>query len=314
MSLQTQSNGESLEGAPGLSAAHSFWTDEACRSPFFEGTPDSRELFERFREFRYRSEWHIPLLIPFADAKGKKVLEIGLGNGADGVMFALNGADYTGVDLTETALNATRRHFAFMGLKGTFQRESAEQLSFPGETFDWVYSHGVLHHTPDTQRAIDEVRRILKPGGRAIIMLYHKHSFNYFVRIMGYMRSRLLIRILSRMGRWKSDRERITSALHAPRGNQDRDLWNVHYQNFLTQGWSYLAAKEFVHHCADGPECPVAYAFSKAETRKLFSRFHDVRTTVAHFPVRQYLPATPMALERVLARTMGWYLFIFARK
>ena len=76
-------------------------------------------------------------------------MEIGTGNGVEGVMFALNGADYTGVDLTEAALEATRKHFEVMGLRGMFRKENAEHLSFPDESFDWVFSHWVLHHTPN---------------------------------------------------------------------------------------------------------------------------------------------------------------------
>ena len=90
------------------------------------------------------------------------------------------------------------------------------------KSFDWFYSHGVLHHTPDIQRAIDEVWRVLKPNGRTIIMLYHKHSFNYFVRIMTYMRLRVLLKILSRVGNWKRDREPLaTNQMVGLRGNQN---------------------------------------------------------------------------------------------
>jgi SAM-dependent methyltransferase len=255
--------------------------------------------------------------VPFEQAKGKKVLEIGTGNGADGVMFALNGAEYAGVDITETALEATRRHFAVQGLTGFFQREDAESLSFPGESFDWVYSHGVLHHTPNTQRAIDEVWRVLKPGGKAVVMLYHKHSFNYFVRIMIYMRLRVLFKILSRFGGWQRDRRKIErQKMVGLRGNQDRQVWEIHYRNFLRQGWSYLRARNFIHHCTDGPECPVAYAFSCSGAAELFARFTDIRMTVAHFPLCRYAFGKwiPFALERWLAAKLGWYLFIHAQK
>lgn len=230
-------------------------------------------------------------------------------------MFASHGAHYTGVDLTEAALEATRRHFAVMGLTGTFQKENAERLSFPDESFDWVFSHGVLHHTPNTRVAINEVHRVLKPNGRAIIMLYHRHSFNYYVRIMSYMRLRVLLKILSRVGRWKSDRiEASGDSLQGVRGNRSRAIWDLHYQNFLRQGWSYLGAKNFVHHCADGPECPIAYAFTRSEVRQLFSKFREVRTTVAHFPLTNYSKWIPFGVEKFLAKKIGWYLFIFARK
>lgn len=298
-----------------LSTVQSFWNTEACGTHFVEQSANERDFFDKFREYRYRTEWHLPLLVPFSDANGKKVLEIGTGNGAEGVMFASNGADYTGVDLTEAALEATRKHFAVMGLSGTFQTENAERLSFPDETFDWVFSHGVLHHTPNTQAAIDQAYRVLRPGGRAIIMLYHKHSFNYFVRIMTYMRLRVLLKILSRTGFWSKDRRKHSAGvLIGVRGNQDRRMWEIHYQNFLEQGWKYLRSENFVHHCADGPECPVASVFTRADVLKLFSSFKDVKTRVAHFPMTNYSKIVPFWLEKFLAPKVGWYLFIFAEK
>jgi ubiquinone/menaquinone biosynthesis C-methylase UbiE len=297
---------------PSLTSVHSFWNTEACDTHVVEPAVDDIEFFTRFREQRYRTQWHLPLLVPFAEARGKKVLEIGIGNGADGVMFALNGADYTGVDLTEAALEATSRHFQVLGLPGTFRRENAECLGFADETFDLVYSHGVLHHTPNTRVAVDEVYRVLKPGGQAIIMLYHKHSFNYYVRIMTWMRLRVLFAIFLRSGRPR--RVDKTHALSGVRGNRDTRVWKIHYQNFRKEGWSYLRAKNFVHHCTDGPECPIAYAFNRSEAQQLFSRFSEVRTKIAHFPLKRYSRWLPFALEEFLAPRIGWYLFVFATK
>jgi ubiquinone/menaquinone biosynthesis C-methylase UbiE len=292
-----------------------FWNTEACGTHFVETFTDTRDFYEKFREHRYRTEWHLLQLVPFAEARGKRVLEIGIGNGADGAMFALNGALYTGADLTTAALEATRRHFEVLGLEGEFKQENAEKLSFADESFDWVYSHGVLHHTPNIATALSEVWRVLKPGGRAIVMLYHKNSFNYWVRIMTYMRLRLLARILARIGRWGSDGLKASAdSLMGVRGNQDKRVWDLHYQAFLKEGWSYLRASNFVHHCTDGPECPVAHAFSQSEARRLFSRFATVETKVAHFPLRKYSRWIPFGLEKFLAPKLGWYLFIYARK
>src|SRR5215467_9907510 len=123
-----------------LSDIRAFWNTEACGTHFVSDSKDLADFYEKFREQRYRTEWHLLSLVPFAEAKGKSILEIGTGNGADAAMFALNGADYTGVDLTEAALEATRKHFEVLKLQGTFQRENAEQLSFADKTFDWVYS------------------------------------------------------------------------------------------------------------------------------------------------------------------------------
>lgn len=300
-----------------LERVRAFWNVEACGTHFVQGAEDERDFYERYRNFRYQTEWHIPRLVPFAQMQGKRILEIGCGNGADGVQFASHGADYTGVDLTEAAVSATRRHFEVLGLSGRFQVENAEALSLGDAAFDVVYSHGVLHHTPNIDRAIQEVHRVLKPGGQAIIMLYHKQSFNYHVRIMGYMRLRVLMKILFRWGRWESDRAALGQTASSPsRGNLGPDTWEVHYRNFLREGREYLKATKFIHHCTDGPECPCAHAFSKCEARQLFSRFATVEMKVAHFPLRKYRWArwVPLSVEQFLASHWGWYLFIFSRK
>jgi ubiquinone/menaquinone biosynthesis C-methylase UbiE len=305
------SNSNAIEEVKG------FWNTEACGSHFISDFRDERDFFDKYQRFRYQTEWHIPLLVPFADTKGKEVLEIGCGNGADGAMFAKNGAVYTGVDLTETAVRAASRHFEIEGLDGRFQVEDAECLSFADESFDMVYSYGVLHHTPDPARAIGEVFRVLKPGGQAIVMLYHRRSFNYYVRILGYMRLRLLLKIMSRAGRLKSDREKAEKKeLKGLRGNTDPNIWSVHYDNYLLEGWSYLRANNFAHHATDGPECPFAYVFSKKEARRLFSSFSEVRMKVAHFPLRKYSVGKliPFGIEKFLASTLGWNLMVFAKK
>jgi len=232
-------------------------------------------------------------------------------------MFAAQGARNTGIDLTEEAVDATRQHFAVEGLEGRFQQENSEQLSFPDDSFDIVYSFGVLHHTPAPERAVREVHRVLKPGGVARVMLYHRHSFNYYARILGYMRARVLLQILARGGAGevnsshRSD-ERVTGV----RGNTSSKIWDIHYDNFLASGWSYLQARNFVHHCTDGPECPYAYTYSKRDATKLFGQFSSVETAVAHFPLGKYLGDRmgSRSIERALAKTCGWHLLIRATK
>ena len=301
--------------AQALQDIHDFWNTEACGTHFVKGALNEAEFYARFRDERYRSEWHIPLLVPFADAKGKDVLEIGIGNGADAAMFALSGGTYTGVDLTEAAIDATRRHFEVLGLPGTFKIGNAEALAFSDASFDIVYSHGVLHHTRNIRTALAELHRVLRPGGQAIVMLYHKRSFNYYVRIMGFMRARVLLTILSHMRSFRPDRGRNPQApLHGVRGNQDRRVWDIHYENFLREGWGYLRPSRFVHHATDGPECPVANAFTKNDVRELFAGFENIRLEVAHLPFRRYWGRFPLSIEKSLSRHWGWYLFIFASK
>jgi 2-polyprenyl-3-methyl-5-hydroxy-6-metoxy-1,4-benzoquinol methylase len=302
--------------AGNLGRVHDFWNVEACGSQFVGERQDLQEFYARFREHRSRTLWFIPDLVPFSAARDKDVLEIGCGNGADGAAFALQGARYTGVDLTQTAVEATRKHFEVLGLTGSFRTENAEALSFADGSFDIVYSYGVLHHTPDPRRAIAEVHRVLRPDGQAIVMLYHKNSFNHYVRILGYMRLRLVLKILSRSGCWRQDRVRMARQSNLEmRGNQNPRLWEAHYKNFLETGWSYLAADRFVHHCTDGPECPIAHVFDRGSARRTFSMFRQVEMKVAHLPLRQYLGGwVPFGLERELAARIGWALMIYAMK
>src|SRR5258705_11384691 len=160
-----------------------FWQANPCGVKFADAAPGTRRFYELVEAHRYTSEWHIPIAADFVSAGGLKVLEIGCGLGTDGAQFAEAGADYTGVDLTEAAIELARKRFELFNLPGTFKTADAEHLDFEDESFDLVYSHGVLHHTPDTQKAIAEVHRVLRRGGHAKVMLYHRDSYNYRVNI-----------------------------------------------------------------------------------------------------------------------------------
>jgi len=160
-----------------------FWQAHPCGTKFSDAEIGTREFFARIEAHRYAKEWHIPEAADFAGARGLRVLEIGCGLGTDGVRFAKAGADYTGVDLTDAAIELARKRFELSGLRGELRVSDAENLDFADESFDLVYSHGVLHHTPDIARAVSEIHRVLKPGGRAIVMLYHRDSYNYRVGI-----------------------------------------------------------------------------------------------------------------------------------
>src|SRR6266849_983833 len=171
-----------------------FWQAHPCGVKFSDAEVGTREFFERIEAHRYSKEWHIPAAANFSGAKGLRVLEIGCGMGTDGAQFAKAGADYTGVDLTEAAIELSRKRFKLFGLRGDFRVADAENLDFADESFDLVYSHGVLHHTPEIAHAVSEIHRVLKPGGRAIVMLYHRDSYNYRVgiRVLRRAGSRLL--------------------------------------------------------------------------------------------------------------------------
>ncbi len=287
--------------SPNLEAVQTFWNTHPCGAHFINAPFATAEFFRRYDEFRYQSEWHLSDLVPFAQYRGKHVLEVGCGLGADGSRFAQNGAIYTGIDLTPTAVEATRLHFEALGLSGSFLLQNAEHMTdFGDQTFDLVYSHGVLHHTQNLSNTLQEIHRVLKPNGEILIMLYHRRSFNYYVRILGYLRLQVLAYILRRP--FLSDQQRT--------GNLE-----LHYQNYKKIGARYFSTKHFPHHCTDGPECPIAYSYTKAEITRMFSPyFSNLRFAVAHLPIHNTFPIISYKVERFLAAKLGWYLFIYGTK
>jgi SAM-dependent methyltransferase len=161
-------------------AVHDFWERASCGEELY--LPDlGREGYLEQTRRRYELE---PYIVPFADfsgCTGKKVLEIGVGLGADHQSFAQAGAQLCGIDLTERAVNHTRRRLALFGLASALTVGDAEKLAFADSSFDFVYSWGVIHHSPNTARAVQEIFRVLRPGGAARVMIYHKWS------LVGYM-------------------------------------------------------------------------------------------------------------------------------
>jgi len=158
-----------------------FWESASCGETYAKGD----NLAERMRalaEARYSLEPYLAAFADFASGKDRDVLEIGVGMGCDHAQWAsASPRSLHGVDLTERAIQFTADHLELRGLSSQLQSADAECLPFADDSFDLVYSWGVLHHSPDTQRAIREVRRVLRPGGRAKVMIYHTWS------ITGYM-------------------------------------------------------------------------------------------------------------------------------
>ena len=158
-----------------------FWNSGSCGEVYATGTSE-RERFDSQHRMRYILEPYIIDFARFHEAPGKDVLEIGVGMGADHLEWAKAGPkSLTGVDLTPRAVEWTRRRLELYGFKPNVEVADAQKLPFADNSFDLVYSWGVLHCAPDTPATIDQVYRILRPGGTARIMVYHRHS------LVGYM-------------------------------------------------------------------------------------------------------------------------------
>jgi SAM-dependent methyltransferase len=159
---------------------HDFWNEKSCGEQLYLHNSDESGYLAQMHK-RYELEPYIESFASFDGTRDLDVLEIGVGLGADHQRFAQAGARLTGIDLTERAVEHSRKRLDLFGLKSDLRVADAELLPFADESFSLVYSWGVLHCSPNTARAIDETWRVLRHGERVKIMIYHKHS------LVGYM-------------------------------------------------------------------------------------------------------------------------------
>lgn len=244
--------------------------------------PESLEFYRAVRQHRYRvyAPW-MDAAMDFDSWRGSRTLEIGVGVGSDHYRLASAGCNMTALDLSREHLRHTSRHLQLEGLATTPVYGDAEQMPFPDNTFDLVYSFGVLHHTPGTDRAVAEVWRVLRPGGTALIGLYHRNSSFFWIGTVlrnGLLRGRL-----------------------------------------VTRGWRRLLS-EIEYRSDPSAALPLVKVYSRRSARRLFRRFEQVSIQTHHIePPRGSLARVVFrnldrhVLERWLGR-FGWYLVITARK
>jgi ubiquinone/menaquinone biosynthesis C-methylase UbiE len=159
-----------------------FWNAEPCGTRYLGENGE----FQSHAAERYRLEPYIPAFARFASSAGKRVLEVGVGMGADYEQWLKAGAVATGVDISTSSLARTQQRCDRAELSADLRHADAENLCFPNDTFDIVYSYGVMHHSPDTQKCLREAWRVLKPGGTARIMLYHHTSITGWMLWLRY--------------------------------------------------------------------------------------------------------------------------------
>src|SRR2546423_3090147 len=239
----------------------------------------TRECFDAVERHRYTeyAPW-MPKVMGFDEFADARLLEVGCGMGTDLLQFARGGAKVTAVDLTPRSIEISRKHLELYDQLGEFAISDCEYLPFAAESFDVVYSNGVLHHTPDTETAIREIHRVLRPGGLARVMLYHRNSWNYWIEIV----------------------------LH-------RGLLRG---NFLRGRSAQQIMSRFIE-INEGGGRPLVKVYSRSQARKMFSMFREVRVQVAQLmPAELYFLGTLISetMFRRLERTVGWNVIISARK
>lgn len=159
-----------------LKLVKDFWETHVNNEYYTDEAQASEAYFSEIETQRYRWHYHLRDLLRSLEGSEGRLLEIGSGIGVDSIQLARCGFDVTALDLTDNAIRVARQFAQHCGVTIDFQLGNAERLDFPDESFDAVYSFGVLHHTPDIEQAVGEVRRVLRPGGVAHVMLYHRNS------------------------------------------------------------------------------------------------------------------------------------------
>jgi ubiquinone/menaquinone biosynthesis C-methylase UbiE len=233
------------------------------------------------------------------------VLEIGCGIATDGLEFAKNGANYTGVDLTPQSVELAKERFGLFGVPGRFEVANAEEkLPFADNSFDHVYSFGVIHHSPAPEKIVREIHRVLKPGGSFTVMLYNRTSINYYVEIM-FLR-RVFRRLLL-----PSFMPRLIATVTG------FDQWKLEGHRKIIIERKNMSKQDWISMNTDGPFCPLARVYNRSEAADLFKDFKNVRQEVWEFNVEHWSfigRAIPSSVARWIGRQWGWHRMIYGQK
>jgi SAM-dependent methyltransferase len=263
------------------------WSRTPCGTGDYLGTGDplsrleaeSLAWFDEIRRVRYEvaDPWMLRVM-PFTEMRGKRLLELGHGVGSDLLTFAQNGAEACGIDITEEHHRLAKRNFELHGLPADLRVGDAASLPWPDASFDVVYSHGVLHHMPDTRQCVREAHRVLRPGGLLIASVYHFWSaFHLAFKV-------------------------FTHGLHC------RKLFRYGYRGMMAR----------IEHGADGVNVrPYVRTFSRRQLGRLLAGFHIDRFQIAHLLRDHFGDLIGFVPQRWVPRLegrLGWYLVAFARK
>ncbi|MGQ0743222.1 MAG: methyltransferase domain-containing protein [Acidimicrobiales bacterium] len=252
------------------------WNSDPCGSQYVKSA-DPHTLDWYLEAERYRYQEYGPWMrstMEFEAWNGRKVLEIGAGMGTDLAQFAASGAVVTDYDLSAGHLERARENFALRGLRATFLHGDAETLPLEDETFDLVYSNGVIHHTPNTDRVVAEAYRVLKPGGQVTVMVYAERSINYWVQIIGRL------------------------------GLEEGMLANHSVGEIMSRN---------VEISTSGAR-PLVKVYTPRRLRRLFGAFTDISISRHQLLPAERPPWLRSVPTDLVARFLGWNLVVKARK
>jgi ubiquinone/menaquinone biosynthesis C-methylase UbiE len=267
------------EGAK--AAAIEQWTADPCGSGHIGGELGEAGYFRDLLAMRADYAPWMDEELDYAGARGLEVLDVGCGQGIDLARYAMAGAIPTGVDLTPRHVELANAHLAALGLEGSAGTADGESLPHPDAAFDRVSSNGVLHHTPDMPAALREIHRVLRPGGRATVIVYNRDSLHYWVHQV------------------------LTRGVLMGGLIRERNMAGV-----LSSGVEYSSIDAR----------PLVRVYSRRQLRRMMQEagFADVEIRVRHFRASDTIPtrvlakltpslAAPARLDRI-GRLAGWYV------
>ena len=260
-----------------------------------EFADDYERFFTAYDAWRYDQEGHIPACLDRFDFKNKRVLEIGLGQGAESEQLIRRGARWSGLDLTAESVERVRARLELRDLPYDDLRQgSALGIPWQDGSFDIVFSHGVLHHIPDIHTAQSEIYRVLQPHGSLIAMLYARRSLNY----------QLSIRVVRRAVLAVAYPLRRTPLLRGAPQILGQHLANAEHDGLRR----YLQLDNFIHRSTDGPLNPYARVYSVREVEADFPDFELVEA------FSRYMHAPPLPVHGFPGeRLLGWHLWALLR-
>ena len=165
-----------------IEAVKTYWNLRPCNSQHSSKPIGTREYFEEVTAKKYRAEPHIKNFADFNAWKDKEVLEIGCGIGTGVISFLQAGAKVTAVELSKVSLDLCKKRLEVYNLEADLYLGNAEELStfLPIKKYDLIYSFGVIHHSPNPKKIIEQLSQYLKPDGELRIMLYSYFSYKAF--------------------------------------------------------------------------------------------------------------------------------------
>jgi ubiquinone/menaquinone biosynthesis C-methylase UbiE len=292
-----------MDSALAQERVRSYWNSKPCDSELSDRERLSREYFLDIERQRYELQPHILDIISKIDWRGKRVLEIGAGVGTDARNIIGRGGVYVGINVDRGSTETTSRALRAFSLPGVALECNATSLVFPDSTFDVVYSFGVLQHIPEVGKAVAEIRRVLKPGGELLVMVYNRSSINYVLEIM-FLR-KLGLRLLSVPGAIA-----LLEWLGFPREKLERHK-ELRRQN------KTMTDEEWLSRNTNGPDYPYCRVYDAKEAAELFAAFRIESNGTYFFDHRHWGVLgrlVPGSVRKALGRRWGWHRIVHAKK